>query len=49
MTAKHKKDSSFFEMDSFQGIEEPNFKVIRNLVSMSGLALTCPQYLYLNC
>lgn len=43
MTAKYKKDSSFFEMDSFQGTEEPNFRVIRNPVSTSGLVLTFPQ------
>lgn len=49
MTAKYKKDSSFFGMGSFQGIEDPGFRVIRNLVSTSGLALAFPQYLSLNC
>lgn len=43
MTAKYKKDSSSFEMGSLQGIEEQNFRVMRNPVSTYGLALTFPQ------
>lgn len=43
MTAKSKKDSSFFEMDNFQRIEQPNFTVLRNPVPLPALALTFPQ------